>query len=136
MEITLARLCAPDAICQEGEGFKALLTKKTEDAHRSMLVHVNNDCLSDPASIPANYVGADGKTYTVRGTSQNEALHRLLAARLTGASHIHPRTAEYLMSGLLHSFSVGRCCCVCSLNRYAASGRPRSQTSRTARFAH
>lgn len=68
-----------------------------------MLQHVMKGCLSDDS--PPTYIGADGKQYKKTATSQVEAVHHVIADRLA-ASHMHPRSANFLLATLLQGFSV------------------------------
>jgi len=83
---------------------KALFTPATRLAHQNMLRHVANGCLTDPPG-DVEYKGADGHPYKIRGTSQLEAVHRLLH-HLFQSSRIGPAAAHALTTDFLYKHSV------------------------------
>jgi len=69
-----------------------------------MLGHVRKGCLTDPPG-DVGYTGADGKSYKIRGTSQLEAVHRLLH-HLFQSSRVGPAAAHAVTMDFLYKHSV------------------------------
>lgn len=88
----------------DGSEVKALINGKTRDAHKNVLVHVRKGCFADPDG-DIEYKGPDGKTYKYRGSSQNEALHRVLNS-VKPSSHLSPMPAHCLLFDILFHYTV------------------------------
>lgn len=88
-----------------GSKTQPLFSARTIKAHRDALIHVTKACISDPPGLEMVYTDAEGKLRTKRGSSQVEAIHRLIHAAFA-SPHTGPQLAHAIFSHLVHNYNV------------------------------